>query len=152
MLTEQPLVSSLPVCPLGLGDSLTGVPGAGVTGAGVTGAAGVVVAGVTGGGVTGAGVVGSGVTGAGVVVADVTGAGVNAGVVGAGVVGAGVAGLSVVVTSLLSSSHFWHLTKSLGSKNWNGLKFGLQQLTTPLSVPKSSYFWQSSFSFGESLQ
>ena len=61
-------------------------------------------------------------------------------------------GLSVVVTSLLSSSHFWHLTKSLGSKNWNGLKFGLQQLTTPLSVPKSSYFWQSSFSFGESLQ
>ena len=61
-------------------------------------------------------------------------------------------GLSVVVTSLLSSSHFWHLTKSLGSKNWNGLKFGLQQLTTPLSVPKSSYFLQSSFSFGESLQ
>ena len=83
-----------------------------------------------------------------VVVAGVTGAGVT----GAGVVGAGVAGLSVVVTSLLSSSHFWHLTKSLGSKNWNGLKFGLQQLTTPLSVPKSSYFWQSSFSFGESLQ
>ena len=122
MMTEHPLVSSFP---LDLGACVV-----------------VVVGGVTG----------AGVTGAGVVVADVTGAGVNAGVVGAGVVGAGVAGLSVVVTSLLSSSHFWHLTKSLGSKNWNGLKFGLQQLTTPLSVPKSSYFWQSSFSFGESLQ
>ena len=125
MMTEHPLVSSFPLDPLGLGACVV-----------------VVVAGVTGGGVTGAGV-----TGAGVVVAGVTGGGV-----GAGVVGAGVAGLSVVVTSLLSSSHFWHLTKSLGSKNWNGLKFGLQQLTTPLSVPKSSYFWQSSFSFGESLQ